>query len=67
MPTTKRRQCDSCQLLRINGAVCHEIGCPNAWKDKRLECKWCGRYFRPRQRASQVTCSGGCARAYHGP
>lgn len=66
MPATKRRQCDSCQLLRINGVVCHETGCPAAWKDKRPECKWCGTEFKPEHR-HQDTCSESCAEAYHGP
>ena len=26
--------CDQCDLLRINGTVCHETGCPNA------RCAW---------------------------
>jgi nitrogenase subunit NifH len=30
MKTTERRTCDQCQLVRINGVVCHETGCPNA-------------------------------------
>jgi len=31
MPKVKilPKRCDSCELLRINGVVCHEIGCPN--------------------------------------
>ncbi len=27
--------CDQCELLRINGVICHEHGCPN--QDKRFE------------------------------
>lgn len=43
-------KCDQCELLRINGVVCHEIGCPNfkkRWVADRgwvrfLECRECG-------------------------
>lgn len=48
MPTLAKR-CDQCQLLRINGVVCHEIGCPNMgkrWQDgewvRYRECFICG-------------------------
>jgi len=49
MLTAKR--CDQCELLRINGVVCHEIGCPNMgakWDHEReqwvhyVECWECG-------------------------
>lgn len=44
-------KCDQCEQLRINGIVCHEIGCPNAnktWDKERqqwiryIECRECG-------------------------
>ncbi len=31
-------KCDQCEQLRINGVVCHEIGCPNmgrTWDEDR--------------------------------
>lgn len=31
----RRITCDQCQIIRINGRVCHEIGCPQARKDRR--------------------------------
>jgi hypothetical protein len=43
--------CDSCQMLSINGVACHETGCPNSrktWIEEReewvlfLECRECG-------------------------
>ena len=34
--------CQSCEVLNINGVNCHEIGCPDAWKDYTRECKECG-------------------------
>jgi hypothetical protein len=60
---TKQRKvkCDQCQLLRINGVVCHEIGCPNATVSKT--CKWCDREFRTKDRFRQ-TCSPGCQKAW---
>ncbi len=48
-------QCDSCQLLSINGVICHETGCRNARKTwlpdegewvRFLECPECGRHVR---------------------
>lgn len=55
--------CHSCQLLRINGIVCHETGCPDAWRDNRPECKWCGSTFVPDDRY-QILCSDDCAESY---
>lgn len=41
--------CNSCTPSRINGVLCHESGCPDAWKDKRLICEEClGGFFSPR-------------------
>lgn len=54
-------QCSSCQLLRINGIVCHEIGCPDSWKTTTRECKNCGCEFAPEDRRSEfcdVQCYG---------
>jgi len=54
---TERKQgrkvpkCDQCEQLRINGVVCHEIGCPNMGRTydpdreqwiKYVECWDCG-------------------------
>lgn len=43
------KRCDQCELLRINGVVCHEIGCPNMgarWENGEwihyVECWDCG-------------------------
>ena len=47
--------CDSCEALMIQGVHCHEIGCPDAWKDQVRECKWCGDNFIPEERY-QVYC-----------
>ena len=43
--------CDSCEMLSINGVPCHETGCPNqraTWSEERgqwvhyVECFECG-------------------------
>lgn len=47
-------KCDHCQLLRINGLVCHEIGCPVAWKDYLRLCFECGAPFVPDQRRQRL-------------
>jgi hypothetical protein len=47
-------QCQSCELLRINGVVCHETGCPDAWKDYDIPCFQCGCDFRPEERGQRL-------------
>jgi len=37
--------CNSCNPSRINGVLCHEAGCPDAWRDQQRECPDCGRKF----------------------
>lgn len=49
--------CDSCQLARIQGVLCHERGCPCAWRDVRTECQSCGCEFIPDEKG-QTLCSG---------
>jgi len=39
--------CDSCEVLYINGIKCHEHGCRNAWMDSTTECFECGCDFYP--------------------
>lgn len=29
--------CDGCNLMIINGILCHEQGCPDAWRDKDID------------------------------
>lgn len=62
MPMTKKRpvrvSCDQCQLLRINGIVCHEIGCPN----QPRQCKNCDRTMRQGQREF---CNNKCHHDYY--
>ena len=57
--------CNSCEVMRINGVLCHEIGCPDAWKDYTKECKWCGQDFQP-ESEHQECCSHSCHVSYSG-
>jgi len=57
--------CSSCEVLRINGVVCHESGCPEAWKDEVRECGWCGQNFKPEDR-HQECCSHSCEMSFCG-
>ena len=43
-------KCDSCQLVRIQGKACHEIGCPDSWKNQTRECHCCEFDFIPEDR-----------------
>jgi hypothetical protein len=65
MTTTTHNRCDQCEVVMINGARCHEHGCPDAWQDFTLECKECGMQFKPEQRY-QITCDYACFANYHG-
>lgn len=60
---TKKEECNSCEVMYINGIRCHERGCPDAWKDEKKICKWCGNEFTPEEK-EQVCCDEGCAEAY---
>lgn len=31
----KRIRCDQCEVLVINGVICHEFGCPNKNKKRK--------------------------------
>lgn len=44
------RRCDSCDPARIQGVLCHEAGCPQAWRDESIECGQCGEEFYPAER-----------------
>ena len=57
-------QCDQCEALMINGVYCHEIGCPEAWKDHTIKCDWCGQDFKPEFK-SQKLCDTDCAESYY--
>lgn len=57
--------CQSCEAVRINGVLCHEKGCPDAWQDTTRECKFCGTEFKPEERHQQF-CDTSCYCAYYG-
>lgn len=60
-------KCESCDSVTINGVFCHEAGCPDAWKNHKYSCKWCGTEFTPESKEdSFVTCSHSCHVAYYG-
>ena len=50
--------CDGCEVASINRVLCHEHGCPYAWRDTIRECRLCGDEFRPIHHL-QTTC-GAC-------
>lgn len=57
--------CPSCQLVAINGVLCHETGCPDSHLHSARECDWCGCEFEPESR-HQRFCDESCAESYHG-
>jgi hypothetical protein len=46
--------CDGCSPSTINGTLCHEQGCPDAWRDYSVECFECGCDFQPEHRGQQT-------------
>jgi hypothetical protein len=57
--------CDSCTACYINGILCHEHGCPDAWRTDIRECKECGCEFTPESRHDKF-CSDHCHAMYNG-
>jgi hypothetical protein len=57
--------CSSCELLTINGVVCHETGCPDSHLFTTRDCLWCGQQFTP-DSPSDYCCDGACYAMYHG-
>ncbi len=47
--------CNGCNPSTINGVLCHESGCPDAWRDYTRECFECGCDFL-RESRHQNTC-----------
>lgn len=39
--TSKPIHCNQCEAARINGAFCHEIGCPNSKVELGEPCECC--------------------------
>jgi hypothetical protein len=60
----KATGCDSCSPTIINGVLCHETGCPDAWRDCSRECKWCGAEFHPTEKYQRF-CDDSCAESYN--
>jgi len=58
------KKCDSCEAVNVNGVRTHERGCPDAWKDYKEECKWCGSEFKPKEKG-QKCCSKSCDKSYN--
>lgn len=56
--------CTQCEALMINGIYCHEHGCPIAWQDYSVECKWCGSKFKPEEKGQRF-CEDSCAESYN--
>jgi hypothetical protein len=56
--------CKQCEAIVINGVLCHETGCPEAYKDQVRECKWCGQEFTPEEQRQEF-CSEDCYRDYY--
>ena len=57
--------CQQCTALRINGVLCHEHGCPDAWKSEVRECKECGAEFTPADNWQEF-CTTHCYAMYNG-
>lgn len=52
--------CDSCQAMRINGVLCHEQGCPDAWRGKPAPCFECGCDFIPESAPTRYSVCPDC-------
>lgn len=63
--TLQAAGCDSCDPSTINGRLCHERGCPDAWRDAERECPNCGCMFHPAEEQQQF-CDDSCYASYYG-
>ena len=48
--------CNDCSPSCINGVLCHETGCPSAWKDEAKTCDECGQKFYERRGTTCTPC-----------
>ena len=64
-PVYKHVTCDDCSVLVINNVICHEHGCPSAYKTTIRECRECGNEFTP-ENNNQLFCSDQCYSVYNG-
>lgn len=46
--------CNGCSPAMIQGVLCHETGCPDAWRDTPRECFECGCDFLPESRFQTI-------------
>lgn len=46
--------CNGCSPVAIDGILCHERGCPDAWRDHPAECRECDCEFMPESRWDSV-------------
>lgn len=49
--------CDGCSPSMIQGFLCHESGCPDAWRDRKAKCNFCGCTF-PLENRNDTLCQG---------
>lgn len=56
--------CTQCEVLSINGALSHEIGCPKSWKEETRHCAWCGQLFTPAHKHEYCCCED-CKMAFY--
>ena len=62
--------CDQCQIVTINGASCHETGCPNSWIDPvkqkayPVDCCECGFSYVPISKPSKYSICPECTDPY---
>ena len=61
---TETRQCRSCSAAMINGVLCHEHGCPDAWRDQLTPCAECGSLFYPSTDGPSL-CSDDCSHDFY--
>jgi hypothetical protein len=57
--------CNGCNPIAINGLLCHETGCPEAWRTRTRECRNCGSEFSPEE-PLQTFCDEACWRSFNG-
>lgn len=52
--------CDSCSPCMVNGVLCHESGCPDAWRDMLATCWECGYEFYPDTKPTKYSVCPDC-------
>jgi phage terminase large subunit GpA-like protein len=63
--TLQENGCDGCSPMMINKTLVHEHGCPDSWRDYKVQCKECGTEFYLTDKG-QKFCSDHCAAMYNG-